>query len=97
VRRLNCEAQNGVVERVIRVVIQINVRIALDDGQSPRDAGIHAIALDLDAAAINPLGLNQQIQQRAVTATDVQHARVFRHHLRDEKMVDTGRRLQRLL
>ena len=86
-RGLDGEAQDGVVEGIVGVVGEIAVGVALDHGEPARHAGIDPLALDLDAAPIHSLGVGQELQQRAVAAPHVEHARALRHHLGDQEVV----------
>src|SRR5690606_27266392 len=62
-RGLNGEAQNGIVERVVRIIVEVAIRVALNDGKATGHAGVHALSLDLDAAAIHAFRLGEQLQQ----------------------------------
>src|SRR6185436_15253830 len=53
-----------------------------------RHAGVHPLARHLDAAPVHVLGAGQELQQRAVAAADVEHARARLDHLRDQQVVD---------
>ena len=44
--------------------------------------------VDLDAARVAALGAEQVLDQRAVSAADVQHARAWRDHLGDQPQID---------
>src|SRR5215510_13129663 len=87
-RRLDRQAQDGVIEGGIGVVDQVAIGIALDHGQPTRHTGVDAFAAHLDAAAIDVLGVGEQLQERAVAAADVEHARAGLDHFRDQQMVD---------
>src|SRR5690606_18751158 len=62
---------------------------ALDDCETFRDACVHALARNLDAAAVDALGFDEQPQEFAVAGADVEHARAGLHHLGDQHMVDS--------
>jgi hypothetical protein len=54
-------------------------------------AGVHARLAELDAPPVDALGLPQMLQQRAVAATDVQHAAGGLHHIGDQLKIDADR------
>ena len=91
-RRLDGERQDGVVEGLVGIVGEVAVGVALDHGEAARHAGVDALARQLDAAPVDGLGVGEQLQQRAVAAADVEHARARLHHLGDQQVVDAMRR-----
>src|SRR5262249_29988637 len=90
--------QDHVVERVVGIVGEIGVGVALDDGQALGYAFVDAFARQLDAAAVDAARL-QQPEQIAVAAADVEHARMRLHHVGDDQMIDAraARPARRLL
>ena len=72
-RRLQSLRQDDVVERIIRVIGEVSVGIALDNREAFGDRRVHALARELDAAPINTAQL-EQTQKLAITAADVEHA-----------------------
>src|SRR6266851_409568 len=83
-RRLQRLAEHGVVEGVRRIILEIVVRVALDDREAVPHAGVDARLRQLHAAAVDALVLRQIGEQLAVTAADIEHARARLDHLRDE-------------
>src|SRR4029450_13101866 len=82
----------GIVEGGVGVIDKVAIGIALNDRQAACHAGVDAFTTDLDAAAVDVLGIGEKLQERAVAATHVEHARAGLHHLRDQEMVDAVRR-----
>ena len=56
-RRLDGEAQDGVVERTVRIVGEIAVGVALDHRQTARHAGVDPVTRQFHAAPVGVLGL----------------------------------------
>ena len=86
-RRLQRLRQDHVVERVVGIVGEIGVGVALDHGEALGDAFVDALARQFDAAAVDAARL-QELEQLAVAAADVEHARAGLDHLGDQQMVD---------
>ena len=78
--------QDHVIERIVGIVDQIGVGVALHHRQSLGDAAVDALARQLDAAAVDAARF-QQTKQIALAAADVEHPRAGLHHLRDQQMV----------
>jgi len=85
--RLNCLAQDGIVEGVIGVVDEIFIGIALNNREALGNAEVDAFPANLDAATVDRLGLGEQPQQLSVATANIDDARTLTHHLGDEPMV----------
>ena len=81
-RRLQGLRQDHVVEGVVGIIGKVGVGVALDHREPLGDAVVDALARNLDAAAVDVLGLGQEFQQLAVAAADVEHPRAGLDHLR---------------
>ena len=86
-RRLDGERQNDEIERLIRVIRKVAIRVALDHRQAAHHAQVHLLGRNLNAASVDGLGVGEKVQQRPVATAHVEHARARRHHLRNQKMV----------
>src|SRR6185312_12520212 len=51
-------------------------------------ASIDAGLTDLHPAAVDPLGMDEMVQQRTVAAADIEHPRLRRDHLGDQLQID---------
>ncbi len=80
--------QDDVIERVVGIVAKVGIGVALDHGQTLRDALVHALARQLDAAPVDIAALAQKPEQFAVAAADVEHLRPALDHLGDKNEVD---------
>ena len=87
-RRLQRLAQDDEVEGVVGIGGEIVVGVALDDRKAARHGLVDALLRQLDAAAVGLLLLLEALQQRAVAAADVEHARARRHEAGDDLQVD---------
>ena len=85
--------QDDVVEAVVGIVVEIGVGVALDHRQSLRDAIVHAMLRNLDAASIDAFFVRQQLQESAISAADVQHTAAGRDHIGDDREIGAHRRL----
>ncbi len=65
--------ENNVVKGIVRVVHQVGVGVALNDGQAAGNAGVHPSLADLDASTVNILFVAEVMQEGTVVATDVEH------------------------
>src|SRR6202521_2152783 len=92
--RLQRLRQDHVVEGIVGVVDQIGVGCALDDRESLGDALVHALARNLDAAAVDAAPLRQDPQQLAVAASHVEHLGAALDHVGDEQEIDAGAALR---
>src|SRR5512132_3331935 len=93
--RLQRLAEHHVVERPVWIVEQVGVGVALDYRKPGADAGVDAVAGQLDAAPVDLLELHEVVEQRAVAAADVEHSRTRLDHVGDQLQVDAdggGRR-----
>ena len=86
--RLERARQHHIVERAVRVVREVGVGVAVHHRHAVRDRADHLGHVDLDAARVAALGAEQMVDQRAVAAADVQHARTRRDHLGDQPQID---------
>ncbi len=89
--RLQRLRQDHIVERVIRVVDEIGVGVALNDRQSLGDAIVDALLGELDSAPVDASLFGQKAQQRAVATADVEHAGLGRDEFRHAQEVDARR------
>jgi hypothetical protein len=85
------QAEDGVIEGTVGIIGKVAVRVALDHRQPARHTGVDALAGNLDAAPVDVLGVGQQLQQRAVAAADVEHARPALDHFGDQQVIDAMR------
>src|SRR5581483_801180 len=86
-RRLQRLRQDNVIERIVWVIGEIGIGVALHHRQPLGDAFVDALARQLDAAAVNAARLKKP-QQFTVAAADVEHARAVLHHCGDQQQVD---------
>ena len=84
VGRLQCLAEDHIVEGIRRIIFEVGVGVALDGRQAVAHAGVHAGLAQLDAAPVDLLGFPQMLQQRAIPAADIQHAAGGLHHVGDQ-------------
>src|SRR5579864_8492688 len=82
-RRLDRLAQDCDVEGAARIVAEIGIGVALHDGQTARNAGIHVLLRKFKPATVDIFVGGQMLEQCAVATTDIEHARAVRNHLRD--------------
>src|SRR5690606_32755467 len=71
----------------VRIIVEIGVGIALDDGQAVRDRSVDARLRQFDPASIDIPLLDQKTQEFARSATDIEHACARLDHVGDQKMV----------
>jgi hypothetical protein len=76
------------VEGIVRVIGEVRVRIALNHRQAFGQAGIHALAGNLDAAPVDALAVAQDRQQGAVAAADIEYAGARLDHVGHEKEIE---------
>jgi hypothetical protein len=79
--------QHDVIKSVVRIVGEIGVGVTLDHGEALGDALVDTFARQLDAAPVDATAL-QQLEEFAVAAADIEHARPGIDHVGDEQMVD---------
>ena len=91
-RRLQRLRQDHEIEALVGIEDEVAVGVALDDRQAARHAFVDAALRDLDAAAVDALVALQQLQQFAVAAADVEHARARRDEVGDDLQVDARMR-----
>ncbi len=89
--RLEGLAEHDVVERAVGIIDQVGLGVALDDRQAGADAGIDAIAAELDATAVDALEADQVVEQDAVAAADVEHPRSRLDQVGDDLKVGADR------
>jgi len=82
--RLKRPGQHNKIERIVRIVFKIGVRIPLNDRKAVRHARIHARLAEFDTAAIDTLVPTQMVEQGAIAATDIQHTAAVRDHFRNQ-------------
>src|SRR5690606_36081309 len=80
---------------IVRVIGEIGVGVALDDGEAPRHALADSLARDLDTAPVDAALAHEQREQRPVAAADVEHPRPRLDHVGDEPVVGANRQLGR--
>ena len=80
--------EDDVIERIIRIVGEVGIGIALDDRKSPRHAVVDALARELDATPVDAAGLRQQCQQLAIAATDIEHLGSGRDHIGNDQEIN---------
>src|ERR1700734_1252419 len=83
--------QDDIVERVVRVIDEISVGVALNDRQPLGDAIVHALLGKLDAPSVDAALFGQEAQQGAIAAADVEHAGLGRDKFRHAQEVDARR------
>ena len=86
--RLERARENHVVERVVRIIDQLGIGVALHNGHSVRHGALHFPHVNLDAARVAFFLAVEMVDQRAVGAADVEHARAGFHQLGDQRQVD---------
>ena len=86
--RLKRARQHHVVECAVRIVREVGVGIAMHHRHAVRHRADHLGHVDLDAARVAAFGARQMIDQHAVAAADVEHARAGRDHLGDQPEID---------
>ena len=82
-------AQNHRVKTIIRIIRQIAIGIALHNRQPARHAGIDAALAQFKPAPVNLSLMHQQVKQRTVAATDIQHFAAGLNQLGDLLQIDT--------
>src|SRR5439155_11463502 len=87
-RRLQSLRQDDVIEGVVRIILQVGVGVALDDGEAFGDAFVDALARQFYAAAVDAAAF-QKPQQFAVAAANVEHPRAALHHVGDQNQSET--------
>ncbi len=86
--RLDGEGQDGEVERLIRIVRKIAIRVALDHRQAALHAQVDLLARQLDTTRVHALGLGQRACSSAPSPQPTSSTReARRHHLRDEEVI----------
>ena len=71
--RLQGLGQDRIVEGLGWKIGKVAVRIALNHGQAPRQAGRNAAGADLQTPAVDVFFLGHHLEQHAFAAADVQH------------------------
>ena len=87
-RGLQRLGQNDIVERVVRVVGEIRVGVALNHRQAFGDAIVHAVLGELDAPPVDVTLFGQEAQQFPVAAANVENAGGRRDKLGHAQQVD---------
>ena len=72
------------VETAVLEAGQAGFEVALDHVDAVADGGEHAGIVDLDAPAAHAARLDQQLEQRAVAAAEVEHALAGLHPAGDD-------------
>src|SRR4029077_10960312 len=89
-RGLQGLAQDHVVERIVGIVAQVGVGVALDHRQAVGHAGVDAGLAQFHAARVDLLEVHQIGQERAVAAADIERARGRVDHIGDELQIDAN-------
>ncbi len=87
VRLLQRLAKDDVIERLVRVVREPFVDVALIDRYAARDRAPHAASGDLDAAGVHSLVLGQPLQQLAFAAAQIEHLGVRLDNFPDDGVI----------
>ena len=88
--------QDHIVEGVGRIVDEIGVGVALNDGEPFGDTIVDALLRKLDSAPIDISLFDKQPQQLSIAAADVENARTGRDEFRYAQKVDARRSEVRL-
>ncbi len=80
--------QHHIIEAAVGIVGQVGVGVAVHHRQAVRNGAGHQGHVDLDAASVAALGLEQMVDQHAVAAADVQNASTRLDHVGDQRQID---------
>ena len=86
--RLQGAAEHHVIERAIGVMGQIAVGVAMHHRQAACDGAGDLGHVDLDAAGVTVALAGQFVDQLAVAAADVEHARAWGDHFGDQSQIE---------
>src|SRR5271170_6833144 len=83
--------QDHIVEGVVRVIDEVGVGVALNDGEPFRHAIVNALLRKLYSSSVDISLFDQEPQQIAVAAADVEYARTGRDEFGHAQKIDARR------